>query len=1011
LFRMKLSESAINKPITTVMITLSFLVLGVISLFRLPLEYAPDLSWPSMYISASYPSSSPDEIERSITRPIEEIMGTLPGVKSISSRSYDSRGWVRLEFEYGTDMDLKSIQVRDRLDQVRNLLPDDLERIETRRWSTDDWEILDYRVTWLGNDQSELLSVYKNTILPRLQRLQGVGNVEIEGVDEKALLVEVDQGRLNAHNLDIRSLNRVIRTNNINISAGQIEDAGRRLSVRVLGEFDRIDQIRQLSLRNDIKLKDVANVSYDYPERRYFERLDGRDAVSIEIRKSSTANLVATANRVKKEMAAIQEELGHDKLRLHLTRDQSVTVTNGIWNLTQSAILGGLLAILVIFIFLRNFRSTLIIGLAIPVSVLCVFVMMYLARQFLGSTITLNMVSMMGLMVAIGMLVDPAVVTLENIYRKRFDEGRDAWTAAVEGSREIGVPVLAAALTTICVFVPLIFVTGSGRSLWMRDFSITVCISVAASLCVALTLIPLAASRTFHSAANHVDRYLKFVLGALLACVVFYQIYATGIRETLTWLQDNMTWFFGGLSSVPTSAWVLLALLAILLFGLYYRFRKLGMRTLYVRFLSTTLRYRWTTVTLACFVLTMGFYLYSLVEKRPYRWQSSRRLEYTVETPRHYGIDDLQPLFKKVENILLPLKSELDIDAVRTRYSERRGNRVTLYLVPADQATLTTDQVKRKVQKLLPEDIPGVKFTAGRSSGGSGVGIEVRGRNPQMLEILAEDISLRMRDLPGIHQIETSLESGTEEIQVTVNRDRAQRYGLSPQQIATTIATALGTRGNSKFKTEDGEIDIAVQLQEEDRATLKHLKNTPFENDNGTLVSLASLANFELRKGPRSIERQERMYTVQVYASTERATLMKVGTEMRSRMEKLQLPAGYSWQMDRSFRQIAQEQGETNFTMLLAILLIYMIMASLFESYIHPFTIMFSICFAFTGVAIGMYSFNVPMDTPPMACSSSLALWSTMELSSLTTSTITAIKVFPGKMQSSGGDRTVFVPS
>ncbi|MCY3683224.1 MAG: efflux RND transporter permease subunit, partial [Gemmatimonadetes bacterium] len=407
---MKLSEYAIKKPITAVMVALSLIVMGFISLFRLPLEYAPDLQYPRMYVSYTYPSSSPEEIQKKITKPIEEMLGTIPGVESLRARSYDSRGYVFMEFDYGTDMDLKSIQVRDRIDQVRGRLPEDLERIEMRRWDSADWEILDYNMIWLGDDQSELATVYKNTILPRLQRIPGVGNVEMEGADERILRVDVDKNRMHAHGLDIRTLNRTIRSNNINISGGYVTEGDKRLAVRAVGEFDEVDQIRDLTLPNGLEIKDVAQVSYDYPEKRYFERMDGRDVVSMEIRKTSTANLVETCRLVRAELDALQDEIGRDKLRLHLRRDQSEAVVKGIASLGQSAMLGGMLAIGIIFVFLRNFRSTLIVGSAIPISVLCVFMIMYLMRQVFGSTITLNMISMMGLMVAIGMLVDPAVV-------------------------------------------------------------------------------------------------------------------------------------------------------------------------------------------------------------------------------------------------------------------------------------------------------------------------------------------------------------------------------------------------------------------------------------------------------------------------------------------------------------------------------------------------------------------------------------------------------------------------
>ncbi len=963
---MKLSEYAIKKPITAVMIALSLIVMGFISLFRLPLEYAPDLQYPRMYVSFSYPSSSPEEIEKKITKPIEEILGTIPGVESLRARSYDSRGYVFMEFDYGTDMDLKSIQVRDRVDQVRGRLPEDLERIEMRRWDSADWEILDYNMVWMGDDQSELATVYKNTILPRLQRIPGVGNVEMEGADERILRVDVDKNRMHAHGLDIRTLNRTIRSNNINISGGYVTEGNKRLAVRAVGEFDEVDQIRDLTLPNGLEIKDVAQVSYDYPEKRYFERMDGRDVVSMEIRKTSTANLVETCRLVRAELDALQDEIGRDKLRLHLRRDQSEAVVRGIASLGQSAILGGMLAIGIIFVFLRNFRSTLIVGSAIPISVLCVFMIMYLMRQVFGSTITLNMISMMGLMVAIGMLVDPAVVALENIYRRRFDVGDGTRTAAIEGSREIGIPVLAAALTTICVFVPLIFISGSYNTMWMRDFAITVCIAVVAALCVALTLIPLACSRAFSNAGTRVDLFLKIGLGTLFAAGAAYLIYREGIVESANWLKDNTLWILGGLSTVPIGVWIVLGVFVATIGYVYFRFRHLGLKGVYTRVISTTLHYRWTTVVVATFILFGGIYIFTKIEVQRYRYQPDRMVGYMVEMPRTYDIDDALELFKQVEAIIIPHKEKLDIEAIKTRFSTRRGNTIYLYLKPVEESPLSTDDVKKQVSELLPKDIPGVRFKAGFRRGGSsatGVGIEIKGRNPEVLAILAEDIRLRMDDIEGIHDVETSLESGTEEIRVSVRRDRAQQYGLSPQQIAATVATALGSRGNSKFKTPDGEIDIALQLREEDRATLDQLKTLSFENNRGTMISFASLADFELTKGPQSIERQDRMSTVTVFANTEASEVQKVGYEMRDRMDAIPLPQGYGWQMDRRFRYMASEEGETNFTMIFAALLIYLIMASLFESYIHPFTIMFSISFAFIGVALGLYIFGIALDS------------------------------------------------
>ncbi|MDP6039271.1 MAG: efflux RND transporter permease subunit, partial [Candidatus Latescibacteria bacterium] len=615
---MKLSEYAIHKPISTIMITISIMVMGFISLFRLPLEYLPSLSFPFLRIGVNYPSSSPEEIERFITRPIEEILGTMSGIESMSSSSSGSSSSIRMEFSMGADMDLVGIQIRDRLDQVRADLPDDVDRIDIRSFDTEDFPVLEYSLTWLGEDDQELVNAYNQVILPRLQRLQGVAGVELEGLRQKDLLVEVDQKAMAAYRLDFRTINRALNNNNINVSAGYVTEGGKRLAVRSMGEFETVDQIRDLPLRANLTLGDIAAVTYDYPEQRRFERLDGRPAFTLEVQKASTANLVEVCKLATAEIAQIHGEIGKDNLRIHLVRDRSIDVTASITSLSQSAIMGGLLAVVSIFIFLRNFRSTLIIGSAIPISVLTVFLIMYLMRQS-GSTITLNLISMMGLMVAIGMLVDPAVVALENIFRKRFDEGQEATEAALEGSDEIGLPVMAASLTTICVFVPVIFVTDSRTSMFMRDFAVTVVISVIASFSIALSLIPLAASRAFAEGGKVIDRVLKTLVGLGAAVGLGALIYYTDF-STLDFA-GKVENFNKTFSALPAFAKIGFPGIIVLTLFLYFRYRSIGVKALYAKIIASTLHYRWATLSAACVLLFAGNHIYSKVEQQPFRYQ------------------------------------------------------------------------------------------------------------------------------------------------------------------------------------------------------------------------------------------------------------------------------------------------------------------------------------------------------------------------------------------------------
>ncbi len=963
---MKLSEFCIRKPITTMMVTVSVVVLGLISLTKLPLNSTPNVSWPSVWIWVPYASSSPEEVDRLITRPVEGMMGTLTRVKRISSTSSASGSNIRLEFNFGTDMDMMSVDVRDRLDQVKPMLPPEVERINVRRWQTDDFPIMQVNLTWKG-DPEEFRRVVEKVIQPRLERVNGVANVSVEGLLKKQLLVKVDQGLMQAHNVDIRTLNYNIRSNNLTLSAGRVEDGGKRYAVRSLGEFQSVEELAATPIINrEIILSDVSSVVYDYPEKRQFERLDGKDAVNLDIRKTSTANMVDVAARVRQALDNLQKEVGPERLTMFVVRDRSKDVIKGLNSLKDAGLLGGALAIAIIFVFLRSIRSTVIIGAAIPLSVVCVFMGMYLARILFHSEITLNMVSMMGLMIAIGMLVDPAVVVLENIFRKR-EEGMDPVAAAKEGSKEVALAILAGTLTTCCVFVPLVFVTESQTALWMKDFCLTMIIAMVTAMVVSLTLVPLAASRLFEERYAHIGKWIgiPMVGGALL--FLGLELKAVGWARVLNWVRAI---FSGVTSTVAGMSWgsgVGVGVCVVLAALLVYELRRHGLKGFYAIAVGRTLRFRFSTLALSLLIGGASvYYIAFVVEKQGRRWDRERRVEISVELSRSFDIAQVAGVFANVEQALVARKQDLDIDRVSTRFGLRNG-RIALYLVDADKGKYTTTEVTNMVKKLLPQGTPGVRFKMGGSGRMSesniGVGVEIKGKDPDVLALLAEDAKARLEGIPGVLDLDTSLESGSEEIRVSVDRRRASRYGMSPWAVASEVASSLGARGSSKFKTEDQEIDIVVQLKEEDRANLQQLKNAVFEGQGGNRVAFGTLADFRLQKGPQSLRREDRRSTVTVFASTDQAAVPAVGREMEKRMRKVALPAGYIWQMSSSFRSIQEAQGESSFTMLFAAVLIYLIMASLFESFVQPFAMMISIPFAYTGVALVMYWMQIPLDS------------------------------------------------
>jgi len=961
---MQISEFSLKRPVTTVMVVLSMIVLGVVSMGRLPLESFPTISSSGITVRVSYSSSSPEELERRIVLPLEETLGTLNNIESMSSSASRNSASVRVNFKSGTDMDLANMEMRERVDLARAHLPDDVDRIRLYRWQTDQRPILDASMAWRG-EGARLAEIFQKVVEPRLLRIDGVANVTVDGLEEKQLIVELDQERLQAHDVSLQALARQVSRNNVNVSLGRIMDGDSRFLVRALGEFQRPEEINELYLaEQQLFLEDVGRVSYEYPEKKSFERLDGVDAVEVEVFKASTANVVDVGQAAVAELKRIEAEYD-GKLDIEIVRDRSESVLRELGNLTNSAFMGAFLAITIIFLFLRNIRSTLAVAVAIPTAALCVFTGMYVARELFGSTITLNMVSMMGLMLAVGMLVDPAVVTLESIFRRREEEGENPYQAALQGSREIGMAVLASSLTTICVFVPFFFLSDSRSATWMKDAGLTICLAVMVSMIVALSLIPLASSRLFKEGYERFDGWLKALVVAGLGGLIGIQLYRAGTKTIRAWAAQWSKLMWVSITGAAWTTWVVLGFFLLLLALLGWRVRRHGLRSSYAQLLGWTLDHRLVTLAATLGLLGTGIYLYTQIEQRGTPWTPERRVDVTVEIDRSYNLEEVKELFTEIEKELLTRKEELDIESLSTRFSQRRS-RIRAYLVNADDGKLSTMEASNAIRALLPEKV-GINYKMGRSRSWSGpqLGVEVqlKGRNPAVLAVLVEEVKAQMESMPGVQDVDSSLEDGEEEIRVEVDREQALSYGLSPQQVAGVIAQALGTRRTSSFKTRDQEIDIVLQLEEKDRATLEQLKNSRFEGRDGTPIQLAALADFRVRTGPQGLRREDRELNVTVFANTEdRRQAGALAPKIEAMMNGMAMPPGYSWNMGRASRWMREDASDNNFTMLFAVLLIYLIMASLFESLIHPFTIMLAIPFSLIGVALGLFALDIPFD-------------------------------------------------
>ncbi len=910
---------AVERRVTMFMATLGVLVLGWLSLTRLPLEFLPLFQSSNISVRVPYQSSSPEEVARSIVWPLEDSLGTINGVRLLRSRASGNSASVDIEFQDGTDMELAAVDVRDRIDRVRNELPSDVEQVYVRRFESTDIPVLrsSLSASWT---QDELNDFVEDVLLPRIERLEGVAQAEVWGMLSRELRIELLPDRMAAHGVDIRELRQVLQSNHVNVSGGYLREGSRRLLVRTLGEFRTPDEIRRLPIRGDgLRVADIADVKFGYPDKYEYSFLNGTEAISLSVNKASDANLLEVVSRVKEELEAIRQTPEGEGLEFRHFHDTSVDVRQGLTELGRSGLIGGGLAIVFMFLFLRKFRTTLLVALAVPLSLVMTFVMMYLGRQAGVTEITLNVMSLMGLMLAIGMLLDNSIVVIESIFRHRQELGASAKEAALCGASDVAMPIICSTMTTMCVFVPLIFFGSGGGgpgsfSRFMGDIGTTVCVVMLGSLVISLTVVPMIAAILLKSESK---RRFK--------------------------LLDRISEWYGAT-------------------------------------LGFTLRHRFVFTVVIGALLYGSWELYNSIERSFNQPSQGRALTIFVDTPRQMGMDDRLALYDEVYTLLDSRRDEWEIadiaHQVRRGGGRSRGygggNRFEVYLKPEEVSELSTDEVTELVREAMPQRV-GVLFKLARTefgppgSGRSGIEVELIGDDMGTLELLVPRITQRLRQIPIVGDVDNSFESGDDEIRVSVNRERALQGGLSSQAVAMTVNGALSSRSLAYFKTAEREIGMVMQYREQDRETLDQLRKMPVlvsdptGESGGVTLPISSLASFDIQTGPSEVERENRRAKVEIDATAAGGVpgfMLRRPVQMA--LADVPLPPGYEWSLGRRFMEAEEDASRAVLAFILAAILIYMIMAALFEDFLQPFTIMLSIPFAFIGVGLIMYLAGQP---------------------------------------------------
>lgn len=884
---MNITEFSLRRPVTTLMVFVSMLVVGLIATRMVPMEFLPNITFPGAFVQIPYPNSTPAEVNENIARPIEEVLATISGVEQINSNSGENNAGVMVTFKQGNDIDLKAIEIKEKIESIRHQLPDDFEYYQINKFRDGANATLQLRIS-SNRDLSDAYELLNRNIQQRIERIPGVGQVQLYGVEKKEIRIELDPDRLTQYNIDLNQLSNRLRRANFSISAGKITDSGMRYMVRPIGDLSTTEEIKELIIaENNIRVKDIAQVKYTSPKRDYARHLDMKYAIGLDITKESTANSVEVVNEVLAEIEKINELPEMQGIEIYEMFNEADGILSSLRELFNSGMIGALLSIFVLYIFLRQVSTTLIVATAVPFSLIVTLGFFY----FLD--ISLNILSMMGLMLAIGMLVDNAVVVTENIHRYQR-MGYSAWKSAVFGAKEVSIAVTAGTMTSIIVFLPNV-VNESFISQHMYYIGMAIIIALLASLVISLTVIPLLASKIKPpeetDKKNIIDKFsLKYA-------------------SLLEWFLER---------------------------------RKTSVAFIVLLFLSGIIPAAFMSVD-----------MFPRVEERQLRLQYNLNASYTLETVKE-SVD-------RIEQYLYDNQEDFEIESVYSYYTPDFAES-TLNLVPDENAKKSVTQIKQEIQELLPEIAigrPAFEYISRNSA--EQVRVYVQGESMETLEELAEQVEWRLGQIEGFADVRSEAETGKDEIQLTVDHDRARNFGLTSSAIAQMVSGSMRGQTVQRIRGTDGEVDVVLAFQDVNRQSLDDLKNLPISIGEQT-VKLASLAEFEQSKGAGRIFRQNRSTSLGIAINLEGITPDEARPQISKVMDQIAYPTGYDWSYGRSFGMGDDVAMTMLFNIFIAFFLIYLIMASLFESLLYPTSVLSCIFFGIVGIFWFFFITNTTFD-------------------------------------------------
>jgi HAE1 family hydrophobic/amphiphilic exporter-1 len=922
---MKLPEFSVNRRVTASMMAMILVVVGLISFSRLGLDLFPDIEFPTVSVITTYRGASSEDIEKTITKPLEQVVSSVSRVKKVTSTTTEGSSVITVEFEWGTNLDFAAQDVRDQIGLYRNYLPPETSDPLVVKFNLAQLPIVFWGVT-ANMPNADLKKLLEDDVAPRLERIDGVASAQVFSTDVREILVEVDKTALVSRNLSLERVLAALTMENMNLPAGYLVERHSDYVIRTMGEFRSLDDIRRVvvgttAAGEPIYLEDIAGVKDTLKETRYVGRIQKKSGVFLMVSKRSGANTAIAGEQVKRTLEEIRKTLPPD-IEFYVAMDQSDMIRRVASRTTGNAIMGGILAIGLIFLFLQNWRPTLIIALAIPLSVITTFIAFYLAGY------TLNLLTLGGLTLGVGMLVDNAIVVIENTYR-HIEEGKERKTAAIFGASEVGMAITASTLTTIVVFFPMVFARGITGKM-TRGLALAITFSLVSSLFVALTVVPLLTSLLFRS-------------------------------------RDGKTVNPGFARKRKEEA------------------RFLRWRNAYRKLLTKALeRRKWVLAgTVGLFFLSLAIVPFLGTEFMPAQDRGMILLK--VKMPIGTSLEETDRVVSMVEDLMLK-QPEITIVSAQAGSSAEENpsdsassfsisgtNEGLLWtgLLHKSERKVSDAQVLERIRRQLPQ-LENVKFEAVDMGqvmmGGAMAPVEIKifGRDLQTMKEIADTIVARIKDVPGLRDLTHSLSEGKPEYQINIDRERAAKFGLMVSQIAGTVQAATVGRVPTRYREEAEEVDLRVRFKEQFRDNIKEIGSIPIITPQNKVIYLDQVATIEKGEGPVQITRENQTRRISVTANIAGRDLGSVVRDIKARLGGMdkQLPPGYFLEFGGSYKDMQEAFLILAGAFALATLLVYMVMASQFESFRHPFIIMFTIPLGLIGVILGLLVSGRPVNLP-----------------------------------------------